>query len=195
MRTAPAAKLKLLTSEGPTPVTGITLVDSADSPEEVDGLADTQEDQDEAAEIAAMVHAAKAQDSGQLQRDDDSAKSSVDVSMLTLSPANIRRATEIGGTFRNSGNDAKIGERLLEELVSGEVGIALELRDIEGALASLVGKTVTDPTLVIAVMKALREVIAANGSVRGRMERSLAAAANLRAQRRFLRAQHGRLGG
>ncbi len=195
MRTAHAAKLKLLTSEGPTPVTGITLVDSADGPEEVDGLADTQEDQDEAAEIAAMVHAAKAQDSGQLQRDDDSAKSSVDVSTLTLAPANLRRAQEIGGTFRQSGEDSDVGERLLEELVAGETAVAMQLMDVEAALASLLSRTVTDPKLAMEIAKVMRETVGLSGAVRRRMENSLASVATLKAQRVLMNAQRCRLGG
>ena len=185
------AALKLLPAE-PTPVAQITLVDS-EGPQGIEALADTDDPVQELTD--ALITGEEAKEFAQMQRDAGVDKSADALSMLTLNPVNLQRAREIGGTFHKSGDDAKIGERLLEELVSGEVGIALELRDIEGALASLVGKTVTDPTLVIAVMKALREVIAANGSVRGRMERSLAAAANLRAQRRFLRAQHGRLGG
>ncbi len=194
MRTAHAAKLKLLTSEVPSEVKGITLVDSADGPEEVEGLAGTQED-DEAAEIAAMVQAAKAQDSGQLQRDDDSAKSSVDVSTLTLAPANLRRAQEIGGTFRQSGEDSDVGERLLEELVAGETAVAMQLMDVEAALASLLSRTVTDPKLAMEIAKVMRETVGLSGAVRRRMENSLASVATLKAQRVLMNAQRCRLGG
>ncbi len=194
MRTAHAAKLKLLTSEVPSEVKGITLVDWADGPEEVEGLAGTQED-DEAAEIAAMVQAAKAQDSGQLQRDDDSAKSSVDVSTLTLAPANLRRAQEIGGTFRQSGEDSDVGERLLEELVAGETAVAMQLMDVEAALASLLSRTVTDPKLAMEIAKVMRETVGLSGAVRRRMENSLASVATLKAQRVLMAAQRGRLGG
>ena len=194
MRTAHAAKLKLLTSEVPSEVKGITLVDWADGPEEVEGLAGTQED-DEAAEIAAMVQAAKAQDSGQLQRDDDSAKSSVDVSTLTLAPANLRRAQEIGGTFRQSGEDSDVGERLLEELVAGETAVAMQLMDVEAALASLLSRTVTDPKLAMEIAKVMRETVGLSGAVRRRMENSLASVATLKAQRVLMNAQRCRLGG
>lgn len=85
------------------------------------------------------------------------------------------------------------GERLLHELVASEVGVALQLVDVEAGLASLLSKTVADPKLAIEVAKVFRETVALSAAVRRRMEGCLSAAATLRAQRILLnlRPPHG----
>ena len=116
------------------------------------------------------------------------------VANLTLSAPNLRRAHEVRVAFEAADDDGDIGERLLEELVSGEVGVALELQNIEGALASLLGKTVTDPRLALEVAKVFRETAGLSSAVRRRIENSLGAVATLRAQRILMSAQRARLG-
>lgn len=117
------------------------------------------------------------------------------VAGLTLSAANIVRAQEVLGEFDVAEEPSEVGERLLHELVAGELAVARELQDIEGAMAALLGRTVTDPALSAAVAKSFREAVALSNAVRRRMEGSLSAAAGLRAQRLLLTAQRGRIGG
>jgi len=114
------------------------------------------------------------------------------ISRLKLSVPNLQRAQEIRGQFDVSDDPSEVGERMLHELVAGEFAVALELGDIQGAMASLFGKTVLDPQLSVEVAKGFREAVALSSAVRSRMERSLSAAATLRAQRLLLAAQRGR---
>ena len=90
--------------------------------------------------------------------------------------------------------DADVGERLLEELTAAEVPIALQLQDIEGALTAMLGKAVLEPEAALTVAKVLKETIALSSAIRTRMANALSASANLRAQRRFLAANRGRVG-
>lgn len=116
------------------------------------------------------------------------------VANLTLSAPNLRRAQEVRVAFAAAEDEGDTGERLLEGLVAGEVGIALQLQDIEGALASLLGKTVTDPRLALEVAKVFRETAGLSNAVRRRIENSLGAVASLKAQRVLMAAQRARLG-
>jgi hypothetical protein len=137
---------------------------------------------------------AEAEDFARLQAADVDARAADAVATLRLAPVNLQRAHEVRVAFAQTGDDCDAAERLLLELVAGESAIAMELQDVEGGLASLLRKTVINPTLTIALAKALREVVGVNNAIRRRMENSLGAAENLKAQRRFLRAQRGRIG-
>ncbi len=199
MKSGNVAKLKLLSPVGPTApvntaIEKITLVDS-EGPEGIEAPSDIR-DNDPVQELTdALMTAEEAKEFAQMQRDATAAKPADAWSRLTLSPANICRATQIRGTFRSSGDDADVGERLLEELVAGETAVAMQLQDVEAALASLLSRTVTDPRLAMAVAKVMRETVGLSGAVRRRMENSLASVATLKAQRVLMAAQRGRLGG
>ena len=116
------------------------------------------------------------------------------VANLTLAPVNLQRGHELRVAFEQADEDADVGGRLLQELVAGETAIALELQDVEAGLVSLLGKAIADPALALAVTKTLREVVGVGNAIRRRMENSLGAAENLKAQRRFMYAQRGRTG-
>jgi hypothetical protein len=111
---------------------------------------------------------------------------------LTLSSVNLERGRQVRRAFEESGPDAEVAERLLEELTAGEVPVAMQLQDIEGALVAMLGRAILEPEAALQITKILRETVALSGAVRTRMQNALGAAANLRAQRRFLAAQKGR---
>jgi hypothetical protein len=113
---------------------------------------------------------------------------------LTLSSVNIERGCQVRKAFEESGSDADVAERLLEELTAGEVPVAMQLQDIEGALVAMLGKAVLEPEPAMQIVKVLRETVALSGAIRTRMQNALGAAANLLAQRRFLANQRGRSG-
>ena len=129
-----------------------------------------------------------------LERAAADARAADAVSRLTLSRVNLKRGHEVRVAFDQADDDAEVGGHLLQELVAGETAIALELQDVEAGLVSLLSKTIIDPTLAVAVTKTLREVVGVSSAIRRRMENSLGAAENLKAQRRFLSAQRGRFG-
>jgi len=70
----------------------------------------------------------------------------------------------------------------------------MQLQDIEGALVAMLGKAVLEPEPAMQIVKVLRETVALSGAISTRMQNALGAAANLRAQRRFLANQRGRSG-
>jgi hypothetical protein len=113
---------------------------------------------------------------------------------LTLSAVNLERGQQIRKAFEDSGSDADVAERLLEELTAGEVPIALQLQDIEASLVVMLGRAILDPEAAMHLAKLLRETMALSGAIRTRMQNALGAAANLRAQRKFLAAHRGRIG-
>lgn len=115
---------------------------------------------------------------------------------LALSNDSIVRGIAASEAFARGGADSEVAERLLEEFVGGEVPIVRELQVVEGALVALLGKTIqVNPVLALRVAEVLRETAAVSGAVRSRIEKSLAAATSLRAQKTFLTAHQGRNGG
>ncbi len=118
----------------------------------------------------------------------------IDIGNLKLSSANLHRAHEVRLAFDRAEEDCAVGEGLLRELVAGETAVALELQDVEAAVVVLLRNTITDPTTAAAVTRTLRDIVTVGTSIRKRMENSLGAAENLKAQRRFLCAQRGRVG-
>jgi hypothetical protein len=112
----------------------------------------------------------------------------LDAPGLALAPKSIERGLEVRRAFEHAGADSTVAEQLLEEFVAGEVPIILELQKVEGALVGLLGRTVTDPALVLKVAEVLKETVALSGAVRRRTEGTLAAVAGLRAQRAFIAA-------
>ena len=113
------------------------------------------------------------------------------IANLTLSEPNLRRAHEVCAEFDAAEDLSVVGEKVLCELVGGEVAVAMQLRDIEAAMAALLSKTITDPEMTVAVCKGLKETIGLSTAIRRRMENSLSAAASLKAQRILLTAQRG----
>jgi hypothetical protein len=113
---------------------------------------------------------------------------------LRLADANLQRGREVKQTFLEAGPDGDEAERLLLELIAGEVPVILQLRDLEAATAALACRTMTDPTLSPGVLKVARETTAWLTAVRSRTEKTMVVIADLRAQRRFL-AAHRRQSG
>lgn len=108
---------------------------------------------------------------------------------LGLGPAYLAKAESLRRKFNTPGRTDPTGEQILEELVATETPIAMALQDAEAALVSLLHKSITDPNLALAVMKLLKETVTVSNAVRRRIENSLGAIANLRAQRDFLERQ------
>ena len=115
---------------------------------------------------------------------------------LALSNDSIVRGIAASEAFARGGADSDVAERLLEEFVGGEVPIVRELQVVEGALVALLGKTIqVNPVLALRVAEVLRETAAVSAAVRNRIEKSLAAATSLRAQKMFLAAHRRGNGG
>jgi len=136
----------------------------------------------------------EAGDLERMRRADADAQAVNSVATLTVNPINLARAHQVRAAFEQAADDSSVGELLLCELVAGETATALELQDVEAGLVSLLGRTITDPSIALAVTKTLREVVGVSNVIRLRMERALGAAENMKAQRRFLHAQRGRVG-
>jgi hypothetical protein len=113
--------------------------------------------------------------------------------MPTLSEGNVGYMRKAREAFE-AASDGDAAEDVLEQFVTGEVGIGLQLQDLEAAAASLLGQALVDPTLAMATAKVMRELIAISSAVRRRTEHTLTTIAGLRAQRQLLAAQRGRRG-
>ena len=103
-----------------------------------------------------------------------------------LPDAYLAEAKKLRASFEAAEVDAAPGERLIEELIAGETAIARSLADSEAALASILQHCLTNPKLAVEVTKTLREVSGLSTAIRRRIEHSLRAVADLRAQRKFL---------
>ena len=114
--------------------------------------------------------------------------------MLRLTDVNLQRGREVQEAFLEAGPDGDEAERLLLELVAGEVPVILQLRDLEAATAALACRTMTNPELTPAVLKVARETTAWLTAVRKRAETTMGVIADLRAQRRFLAAHRTKRG-
>ncbi len=90
------------------------------------------------------------------------------------------------------GSDGDPAERILEELVGGEVGLGHELQNLEGVATALLTRTIDRPELALKVSAVAREVFALSSAIRRRTENTFSAIASLRAQRVLLAAQRGR---
>ena len=99
-----------------------------------------------------------------------------------LSRQNLERAEAVRRKF-DAADPMEVGERLLQDLVAAEVGVAFQLVDVEAGLVALLSRTIADPAMALAVARTFREAAALSSAVRRRMENCLAAAATLRAQR------------
>lgn len=84
---------------------------------------------------------------------------------------------------------AAADERILHELVAKQLPIALMLHDLEEQLVGRMLTVMDNPQLVLAVAKILRETCTMSSVMTKRIQSILAAAASLRAQRRFLTLQ------
>jgi len=114
------------------------------------------------------------------------------VANLTLAKPNIQRAQELRQAFASAADGAAVGEKLLEDLVAMEVGVALSLLDTEAAAVALLQQTLpVDPALALKIVAVAKEVEALSSAVHRRMQNGLAAAANLRAQRHLVSMQRG----
>ena len=130
----------------------------------------------------------------QLQGEEQAELAAAAIPRLRLSAVNLARGQQVRKAFEDRDDDGDEGERLLEELTAAEVPIALQLQDIEGALTAMLGKAVLEPEAALQVARVLKETVALSGAVRTRMQNCLSAAANLRAQRKFLALHRGRVG-
>jgi hypothetical protein len=110
----------------------------------------------------------------------------------SISKASLALVGEARQTFRQS-SDGDPAERILEDLVAGEVGLGHELQNLEGVATGLLVRTIDDPLLALQIIKVAREVFALSTALRRRTENTFAAIAGLRAQRVLLAGQRGRL--
>lgn len=111
---------------------------------------------------------------------------------LTIATGNLARAGELRQAFASAADGSKVGEKLLEDFVGMEAGIALALLDTEAAAVALIQKTLpVDPALALKLAQVAKEVEALSSAVHRRMQNGLAAAANLRAQRHLVAMQRG----
>ena len=109
------------------------------------------------------------------------------VADLTLASGNVTRAAELRHAFASTADGSAVGEKLLQDFVGMETALALSLIDTEGAAIALLQRALTsEPTLALPLAKLAREIESLSAALRRRMQGGLAAAANLRAQRRLL---------
>lgn len=127
----------------------------------------------------------------QREKDEQIEQAAEVVPTLRLAQVNLERGQEVQQAFRDTGPDGDEAERLLLELVAGEIPVLLQLRDLEAANAALLGRTITNPELSTAVLKVARETTAWLTAVRTRTQNTMGVIADLRAQRKFL-ARHRR---
>jgi hypothetical protein len=130
----------------------------------------------------------------QMKRAEALARPEADLRSLTISSPSLALAGEARAALRD-GSDGDPAERILEELVAGEVGLGHELQGLEGVATTLLTRSIDRPELALKVAAVAREVFALSSAIRRRTENSLSAIAGLRAQRVLLAAHRGRLNG
>lgn len=177
-----AARTRRRGNEGTSGVRGpeVRLVDAA----EVEGPA----------QAGLLLTEHEAQELQRLQEEAEHQAATAAAANLVPPQPTLDRARQVRAAFARAGDDSDAAERLLLDLVGSETTIALQLQDVESALAVLLSRTVTDPRTALEVAKVLRETVALSNAVRRRVENSLNAAATLKAQRVLLASQRGRLG-
>jgi hypothetical protein len=82
--------------------------------------------------------------------------------------------------------DAPPDEAVLAKLASGEMATALELQTLQAHLARRATLGIDDPTLMLTLVRVLREMMPALTATTKRVCMTLSTASSLRAQRRFL---------
>lgn len=87
--------------------------------------------------------------------------------------------------------DAPADEAVLTRLAADELPIVHELRQLESRLAIRIGAVLDDPALALAVARVMQQVTTLSGAVTQRVQNTLGAAANLRAQRRLISRSRG----
>ena len=90
---------------------------------------------------------------------------------------------------------ASIEERIIFDFVGNEMVLAHSLEDSAGQLVTQLAAFIDNPKVLLLVTKSLKDVMALHAALNRRVEGGLAAAANLRAQRLFLRSHGGHGGG
>jgi hypothetical protein len=107
---------------------------------------------------------------------------------LTLPERYIVRITKLRQEFAQAGDGSTVGERLLEDLVAMDAGVALALIDEEARTVALLQKAgPTDPAPALKMTELAEKIGGLSAAVRARMQTSLAAAAGLRARRQALK--------
>ncbi len=168
---------------------GLRVVNSS-ATEEVTLVDATASEPEVAQEL--MTH----EEANELERQRRAASSNRAVSLahLTISDASLTLARRARETLEAQ-SDGDPAERILEDLVAGEVGLGHELQNLEGMATALLARTMDNPALAMHVAKVAREVFGLSTAVRRRTENSLSAIAGLRAQRVLLAAPRGGLRG
>jgi len=82
-------------------------------------------------------------------------------------------------------------ERLLAELAAGEVPLARQLLDIQKNMAQRLAQLVDHPAQALMLTRVLQQVVGLSTVVTKRVQATLGASANLRAQRRFISLRGG----
>ena len=141
-----------------------------------------------------LLSSEEARDFERLREAEERRRAAEAVAKMTLSDRNLKRGGQVRASFEAAGDAGEVGERLLEELVAGEVAVALELSDVEATLAAMLRSVQSNPEVTLVVLKTLKEAVSLSDAIRRRMQNSLAAAATLRTQRQLVAAQRGRLG-
>jgi len=106
----------------------------------------------------------------------------------------IERARVVRQALDSSSPAAAADERLLHELIAGDMPVALALQDAQAELVRVLQKALHNPELALSVAKVMRETVALTSAVSRRIEASLMASGSLRAQRRFLALNRGKDG-
>ncbi len=82
--------------------------------------------------------------------------------------------------------DAAADEKLLNRLAAGEIPIVLTLQQIERELTARMLRSLDDAKFSLALARVLRDTVGLSSSITRHIQGSLAGAAALRGQRRFL---------
>lgn len=85
--------------------------------------------------------------------------------------------------------DASAGERILYELVGHQVSLALAVLDAQTEVAARLEHFLDEPTKLVALSRALKELTGISNAIGRRVEGALSTASNLRAQRRIFTLQ------
>jgi hypothetical protein len=104
---------------------------------------------------------------------------------LTLRDELVQYATRLEKELIEAA-DAPPDEAVLAKLASGEMATALELQTLQAHLARRATLGIDDPTLMLTLVRVLREMMPALTATTKRVCMTLSTASSLRAQRRFL---------
>lgn len=106
----------------------------------------------------------------------------------------VARGKDVKAALYGAYPDASVEEKIIFDFVANEMVLATSLEDSAAQLVTQFATFIDNPKLLLVVTKSLKDVMGLHAALGRRVEGGLAAAANLRAQRAFLRS-HGGSGG